>query len=91
MGAQFYKISAILRINLQFIPRVCLVRLGLNMLSRRLDVDVSCTIKCFGSAKFVSLSLFHTTSTIESMLDDLVSLSWPLRVGKEKRLGFETS
>lgn len=72
-------------INLQFIPRVCFVRLGLSMLSRRLDV-VSCTIKCFGSAKLVSLSLFHTTSTIESILDDLASFSWPLWEWNRRRM-----
>lgn len=60
---------------LQFIPRDCFVRLGLSMLSRRLDV--SCTIRFFGSVtKLVSLSLFHTISTMESMLDDRGSFSW---------------
>lgn len=60
---------------LQFIPRDCFARLGLSMLSRRLDD--SCTIRFFGSAtRFVSQSLFHTMSTIESMLDDRGSLSW---------------
>lgn len=62
---------------LQFMPRDCLVLRGLSRLSRRLDV--SCTISSFGNVtRFESLSMFHTTSTIESMLDDRGSFSWCL-------------
>lgn len=69
----------------QFIPRDAFVLRGLSKLSRRFDV--SWTIRCFGNVtKFVSQSLFHTISTMESMLDDRGSFSWPLgnRSGKQK-------
>lgn len=58
-------------------PRVCFVLRGLSRLSLRLDV--SCTMRSFGNVtRFVSDSLFHTTSTKESMLDERGSFSWCL-------------
>lgn len=59
----------------QFMPRDCLVRRGLSKLSLRF-VD-SWAIKSFGKED-TSISLFHTTSTIESMLDERTIFSCPL-------------
>lgn len=64
--------------DLQLTPRDCFARLGLSMLSRRFDG--SWTIRFLEMAVKLddSTSVFHTMSTIESMLDDFGILSWLL-------------
>lgn len=56
-------------------PRDCFVRRGLSKLSLRF-VD-SWAIKSFGKED-TSISLFHTTSTIESILEERGIFSCPL-------------